>query len=81
MSARLTDHCFAIAIALSSGYFRRSLDILPKRGKELPWRAELEDTVDRLATLKGPIEDGVFEFTKSETYQPELPALEQALAP
>ena len=53
-------------IDLSSGYFQRSLDILPKRGKEFPWRAEQNYKIDRRATLEGPIEDGVLEFTGSD---------------
>ena len=50
-------------VDLSSGYFQRSLQILPKRGKDHPWRAEQNYDIDRRKTLHGPVDDGVLEFT------------------
>ena len=49
-------------VDLSSGYFQRSAHILPRRGKEQPWRAEQNYEVDRRATLQSPVEDGILEF-------------------
>lgn len=68
-------------IDLSSGYFQRSLDILPKRGKTMPWRAEQNYRVDRQSTLQSPVEDGVLVFSTAKAAQPEVVALEEAVAP
>jgi cation diffusion facilitator CzcD-associated flavoprotein CzcO len=51
-------------IDLSSGYFQRSIEILPRRGKQIPWRAEQNYKLDKQATLESPIEDGVLAFSK-----------------
>jgi len=68
-------------VDLSSGYFQRSIHILPQRGKEPPWRAEQDCKIDRRTTLEGPIDDGILEFAKSGQADPaQVPALEEALA-
>jgi hypothetical protein len=64
-------------IDLSSGYFQRSIHILPQRGKELPWRAEQDYKIDRRTTLEGPIDDGILELAKSAPADPaQVPAFE-----
>ncbi|MGB5374245.1 MAG: NAD(P)/FAD-dependent oxidoreductase, partial [Polyangiales bacterium] len=69
-------------VDLSSGYFQRSLNILPKRGKEFPWRAEQNYKIDRRATLEGAIDDGVLEFTQADAAdQRHVSARQQAIAP
>jgi cation diffusion facilitator CzcD-associated flavoprotein CzcO len=68
-------------IDLSSGYFQRSIEILPKRGKQVPWRAEQNYKIDKRTTLESPIEDGVLVFSNGKPKQRQAVALEEAVAP
>lgn len=69
-------------VDLSSGYFQRSLNILPKRGKEFPWRAAQNYKIDRRAMLEGAIEDGVLEFTQADAAdRRHVSARQQVVAP
>lgn len=47
---------------LSSGYVKRAADILPRQGRELPWRVLHDYPRDRRMLQQGAIEDGVLRF-------------------
>jgi len=47
----------------SSGYIQRKLSLLPKQGTESPWRNTQNYALDRKTIGKGPIEDGVLQFS------------------
>ena len=65
---------------LTSGYFKRAADRLPKRGRDHPWRAEQNFKVDRRATLAS-IEDGILEFSVvASAKEPERTPLATAAA-
>ncbi len=49
-------------VNLQSGYFLRSLDILPKQGKEMPWRNPENYLKDYKTIRWGKINDGVMSF-------------------
>ncbi|RZV38663.1 MAG: NAD(P)/FAD-dependent oxidoreductase [Chromatiales bacterium] len=47
----------------SSGYIQRKIHLLPKQGTVSPWRNAQNYALDRKVIGKGPIEDGVLQFT------------------
>ncbi|GAA2744162.1 NAD(P)/FAD-dependent oxidoreductase [Kitasatospora cinereorecta] len=47
---------------LSSGYIRRAKDIMPRQGRDFPWRMVMDYRHDRKVLLSDPIADGVLEF-------------------
>ena len=47
----------------SSGYIQRKLSLLPKQGTESPWRNTHNYALDRKTIGRGPIEDGVLQFS------------------
>ncbi len=49
-------------VNLQSGYFLRALDILPKQGKEMPWRNPENYLKDYKTIRWGKINDGVMSF-------------------
>lgn len=51
-------------LTLSSGYVTRSVDRLPKQGKEIPWRVHQNYALDLMAFRFGALEDGVMKFSK-----------------
>ncbi len=53
--------------ALSSGYVQRAKDLLPRQGRELPWRVLHHYERDTRMLLDEPIDDGVLEFVASAT--------------
>jgi cation diffusion facilitator CzcD-associated flavoprotein CzcO len=63
-------------IDFSSGYVLRSIHQFPKQGSKRPWRLYQNYALDILALRRGPLEDGVLEFSG-----PSVPAREpEALA-
>ncbi len=48
--------------SLGSGYIQRAKDILPRQGRDLPWRVLHNYEKDRPMLLDDPIEDGLLEF-------------------
>ena len=50
----------------TSGYVQRALPLLPKQGKEKPWRVYQNYALDMAALKFGAIEDGVMEFRRAE---------------
>ncbi|WP_187334390.1 flavin-containing monooxygenase [Novosphingopyxis iocasae] len=50
------------AFDFSSGYFQRSMDILPKSGSRQPWKLNQDYLLDRKILLKDPIDDGELVF-------------------
>lgn len=52
---------------MSSGYFARAADRLPKQGNKAPWKLYQDYALD-MATLRlGKVEDGVMEFSNPST--------------
>ena len=51
-------------IDLDSGYVRRSLDQMPKRGSKEPWRLRQNYAVDIVNLRHGKLEDGTLRFTR-----------------
>ena len=49
--------------SLGSGYVRRASHLLPRQGRELPWRVLHHYERDSEMLLNQPIEDGVLQFT------------------
>ena len=49
---------------LSSGYFQRALDTLPKYGSRTPWKLHRNYVLDMAAFRFGKVSDGTMEFTK-----------------
>ncbi|MGZ5346917.1 MAG: FAD-containing monooxygenase EthA, partial [Solirubrobacterales bacterium] len=47
-----------------SGYVRRSLDQMPKRGSKEPWRLRQNYAVDVVNLRHGKLEDGALRFTR-----------------
>jgi cation diffusion facilitator CzcD-associated flavoprotein CzcO len=48
---------------LSSGYVRRARGIMPRQGRDFPWRMVMDYQHDRKTLLTAPIADGILEFT------------------
>lgn len=47
---------------MSSGYIQRALGLLPRQGKDFPWRLVMDYKHDRQVLLNDPIEDGVLDL-------------------
>ena len=52
--------------SLQSGYVKRGAHLLPRQGKDLPWRVLHHYGRDRKMLLKDPIDDGNLLFTRAE---------------
>ena len=52
-------------IDLASGYVRRSIDQMPKRGSKPPWRLRQNYAVDIVNLRHGELEDGVMRFSRT----------------
>ncbi|TJY63281.1 NAD(P)/FAD-dependent oxidoreductase [Sinimarinibacterium sp. CAU 1509] len=50
--------------SLSSGYVRRGDSVLPRQGRNLPWRVLNNYVRDRPMLLEQPIDDGLLEFKR-----------------
>lgn len=48
--------------SLGSGYIQRADALLPRQGRDLPWRVMHNYELDRPMLLKDPIDDGLLEF-------------------
>ncbi len=51
-------------VDFSSGYFQRSLHLLPKQGSKKPWKLYQNYLKDLLALRYGSLEDGALEYTR-----------------
>jgi monooxygenase len=49
---------------LTSGYIQRAKDLMPRQGREFPWRNPMDYRHDRKVLLRGPIDDGILEFQR-----------------
>jgi monooxygenase len=49
---------------MTSGYFQRSADVLPKGGSKAPWRLFQNYTLDMNLFRRGAVDDGVMAFSK-----------------
>ncbi|MFM9978084.1 MAG: flavin-containing monooxygenase [Sphingomonadaceae bacterium] len=54
----------------SSGYVQRALDILPKQGREAPWKLHQNYTRDLLTLRFGKVDDGTMVFSRPTTEAP-----------
>ncbi|MGW3183087.1 flavin-containing monooxygenase [Kitasatospora sp. NPDC001119] len=59
-AANATDE--GVVDELTSGYIRRAKDVMPRQGREFPWRMVMDYHHDRKVLLSDPIEDGVLAF-------------------
>jgi cation diffusion facilitator CzcD-associated flavoprotein CzcO len=50
---------------LSSGYLQRGAPVLPRQGREFPWRTVQDYRHDKKVLLSDPIDDGILTFTAS----------------
>ena len=57
----------SIAAALQSGYAQRGSAMLPRQGKEVPWRILHSPEKDQVMLLKDPVDDGALEFGATAT--------------
>jgi monooxygenase len=62
---------------LSSGYFQRARDLLPKQGSKAPWQRHQNYAKDMLELRFGAVEDGALVFTPRAEVAP-LPIRKQA---
>jgi cation diffusion facilitator CzcD-associated flavoprotein CzcO len=53
------------AVALTSGYIRRALDIIPRQGERAPWKAHQNYLRDLLSLRLSRLNDGSLEFVRS----------------
>ena len=49
---------------LTSGYFARAIDRMPKQGSQMPWRQNHDYLNDRKVLLDDPLEDGFMTFVR-----------------
>jgi monooxygenase len=49
---------------MTSGYFQRAMDRLPKQGNKAPWKLFQNYTLDMNLLRRGKVNDGVMEFSK-----------------
>jgi monooxygenase len=50
-------------LGLQSGYVQRAAHLLPKQGKEFPWRVSQSYITDYRAMKLKPVDDGIMQFT------------------
>ncbi|MFG2825545.1 flavin-containing monooxygenase [Kitasatospora sp. NPDC048365] len=48
--------------SLSSGYIQRAKHVMPRQGRDFPWRMVMDYKHDRKVLLSDPVDDGVLEF-------------------
>jgi cation diffusion facilitator CzcD-associated flavoprotein CzcO len=58
----------------TSGYVQRALHILPKQGSTHPWKVHQNYIKDIRSLRRGPIEDGVMEFSRAGADAERVPA-------
>jgi hypothetical protein len=54
----------------SSGYMQRMMPMLPKQGGRPPWNNPQRYDVDRKQLLKGSLDDGVLQFSRTRRPAP-----------
>ncbi|MBO1413301.1 NAD(P)/FAD-dependent oxidoreductase [Streptomyces sp. FH025] len=59
-AANATDD--GVVDELSSGYIQRAKGVMPRQGRDFPWRMVMDYRHDRKVLLSDPIEDGILEF-------------------
>ena len=52
------------------GYLQRGAHMLPRQGREFPWRSVQDYKHDKKALLSDPIDDGVLSFETAHTKEP-----------
>ena len=57
----------SILSALGSGYVQRGQALLPRQGRDLPWRVLHHYGKDRRMLLRQPVDDGALEFQPAKT--------------
>jgi len=62
--------------SLKSGYIQRAIDVLPRQGEHLPWKASMNYKADCAMMLDEPVDDGVLQF---EAVRGDRPAVGTAL--
>ena len=55
---------------LSSGYLQRGAHVLPRQGREYPWRTVQDYRHDKKVLLSGQIDDGVLTFAAAPAKEP-----------
>ena len=60
---------------LSSGYIARAADVMPKQGKQAPWKITNNYLVDRKELKDAKFDDGVLEFHKRGEHADRKPKL------
>jgi hypothetical protein len=66
---RLRDASLEAApfLDLASGYVQRSMHMFPKQGGKIPWKLHQNYARDLMLLQRGPVEDGVMEFSNPAT--------------
>lgn len=59
---------------MTSGYFQRAVDRLPKQGNKAPWKLYQNYTLDMNLLRRGRLEDGAMEFSRPTGRKAEQPA-------
>ncbi|WP_300425014.1 NAD(P)/FAD-dependent oxidoreductase [uncultured Hyphomonas sp.] len=65
-------------VDFSSGYFQRVMDQFPRQHTEKPWKLHQNYSADVKNLRRGPIADGVMDFTKAEEAASKPPVLQAA---
>jgi monooxygenase len=55
---------------LSSGYLQRGAHLMPRQGREFPWKSVQDYRHDKKVLLSDPIEDGVLSFEAARAKEP-----------
>jgi len=55
---------------LSSGYLQRGAALMPRQGREFPWRSVQDYKHDKKVLLSDPIDDGILAFEASPAREP-----------
>lgn len=61
--------------SLSSGYIARAADVMPKQGKQAPWKVSNNYLADRKELKQASFEDGVLKFRKNSNALKHKPRL------
>lgn len=59
---------------MTSGYFQRAVDRLPKQGNKAPWKLFQNYALDMNILRRGRVDDGVMEFARPHPVQAAAPA-------
>jgi cation diffusion facilitator CzcD-associated flavoprotein CzcO len=67
-----TDETFlsSKSAELSSGYLQRGAHLMPRQGRDFPWRTVQDYRHDKKALLSDPIDDGVLTFEAARVKEP-----------